>query len=386
MIKKFITLAFAIACTSAAMAQSTPPTLSEMRGDYIIMNHSTYDGENIYLKEVKPMTISVTESDSLLLKGFYWNAGKDILATYSPASGTISIPAGTKAFDWGDGQAGSEQYLYAWDAENEEVIDRPIRYSYKGDNVWECSTPIMLMTGVAGEALTPYIFSMGSKIALSNATTSDVAYFQIDSEVYYTEESRPSYITRDETSIMVYNLFQTTIPNMGYGCWVTLYYYPETGKAIAAPSVVGDVTSLDFPYKVLAGCEYDDQTGIPTGPSFAEYEGLEGVIECNVDWENGIIEFPATAMWAASYDATNGIQINWNYYFEMELDTRVTFDPEKVSAISTPKVDNANKEVERIELYNLMGQRINEPQPGTVIIKRIYYTDQSFKSEKMIVK
>ncbi len=390
MIKRFLSVAIlALMAGSIAAQTEAPPTLDEMAGEYIIMNKSLYEEEE-YFKEVKSMTISVTESDSLLIKGLYWNSGYDVLAKYNPNNGVITIASGTKVFDWGDGQAGAEQYLYAWDDENETVIDRPIQYRYKGNGVWECANMIALLVDNGG-AYQPYIFSSNSKIAQANGKTEDVALWRDDydgeSNVYSTEETTPVYITREGDIITIYNLYMTTNPNEGYGCFLELQYMPDYGRAIAAPTVVGQYSVLQGQgYKILAGCEYNEETWIPTGPSFSDQaEGLHGAIVADVDWENGIITLPPVAMWAAVATDTQ-IELNWDSYFEMKLDTKVTFDPAKVnSAISTPKVDDANKEVVRVEYYNLMGQLLPEPIPGTIVIKRSYFDDNTFMSEKVIV-
>lgn len=366
-----------------ALAQSgtTVPALNEMAGDYVIINSKVYE-DVTSISEVRDMSVKVTDDDSLLISHFYMLGGLDFKAGYNASTGNITIKAGTQAFGYSDGQ-GSVQYLYAWDDEKSEVMERPITYRYQGNGVWQAAGTIVLMTGTAGGTdFQPYIFSQGSKMARSNATTSNVTY---DGDAVRFEEKRPSYVEMKDDRITVYNLLQKD--GYGYGCWVTFNYDEAAKQVSAAPLLIGSATAIDWPYKALTGCGYDETTHRPTEVS---YKGTdrEGVIDgsCVIDDTEGMITLNPMAVWPAKYDES-GWQLDFTRFFEVEESVSVSFDAEKAvaSGISLPK-DGAGQGVPvSTDYYDLLGTRVIAPQHGQIVLKRMHYSDGTVRTVKELV-
>lgn len=366
-----------------AMAQEIGeiPPVSALEGNYIIMNSKVYEGVK-NLADMRAMEISLTEDDSLLFSGYYVGSIK-FKAGYNAKNGSISIPPGIKVFGYSDNE-GASQYLYAWDDEKEEVIPRPIIYKYKGNNTWEIETTIVLMVGVEGGELSPGYFSQGSsKICRANATTENVSFVDRGAEQQRWDETRNSYVTIDGSKVSVFNMLQTD--GNGYGCKLDLTYNPVTRRVSAPPALIGQVGDLDYPYRALTGCQYDDAKNEPTD---IIYPGTskEGFIEGTMDLEQGIIELQPMTIWPSAYTAT-GWTVDLTRFYEFVKTVKITFDPASTTSISAPQAaDVAGKEIVRTEYYNLAGQRITEPIPYTVFIRRIYYMDNTFTTEKVYRK
>ena len=205
-------LATAVAAAASVCAQETTtvPSMSEMTGDFIVLNSQSYNGVKS-LASMKPFTIEPADNDSITLSGFYMRDCLDFKAEYSETTGKISIPAGTPVFDF----FGSYLiYLYPWNTEDEEVIMRPIEYKYIGNNVWECNSDLMLVA-IQGEEMQMSVFSSGSRIARCNGTTNNTSYVGTADEQDEYIESRPSYVTISGNNIDIYNILQAD--QYGYG-------------------------------------------------------------------------------------------------------------------------------------------------------------------------
>lgn len=375
-----ICLLFGISKTTAQTEDIQIPSINEMKGDYIIVNYKTYEGVTA-ISDVKSMSMDVTEDDSLKISDFYMKLCYDFNAGFNKNTGHISIPAGTKIFDYRDEQ-GSVQYLYAWNEEMQEVISRPIVYKYKGNGHWHTDVPIVLMTGVLGGELSPYYFSVGSSIYLSNATTENETYVGYGEEQQKWMESRPSYIAIENTTVTIYNMLQTDALN--YGCYIKLAYNTDENRVYTNPTLIGQVGDIEFPYKMLAGCEYDKKYNKPTGLCYAGTP-TEGSIEGALDPENGTIELAPMAIWPAMFDGSQ-IVMDTERFYEFEKSVKITSEQLKATSITHPSIDAATKEITYIEYYNLAGQQIKRPQSNSFTIQKNYYTDQTFEVYKIYYK
>lgn len=356
------------------------PKLSEINGDYIIINSKSYEGVT-NVSDAKAMQISVCKDDSLLLDGFYMKGSIPFKAGYNENTGRITINAGTKVFDFSDEQGnGTCQFLYGWDDENSKVTERPIVYRYKGNGKWENATTVVLMTGLEGGEMSPYYFSQGSKICLANAKTENISYVGRDEDQQIFEESRPSYVVRDGDEITIFNMLQ--IDQYGYGCWLTLDCDYNQGTVITPPTIIGESPNINYPYKALAGCEYDEEANVPTKLTF-DGTSEEGNIEGTINDKGNIIGLYPTAIWPAAL-ADNSWYIEKNSYYEFVKNVRITMNDE-YSGIETV-IDDSDKDIDRIEYYNVNGQKLSAPARNDISIKKIFYKDNTVRSEKIYVR
>ena len=374
-IQQTMALLLALASLSATAQQTdTPPTLEKMKGSYVIINSKVYEGQSS-VSEVRGMTIAPTADDSLQLSNFYMKGGLDFKAGYNAATGNISIPAGTKVFGYADGQ-GSMVFLYNWDDREQTVTARPVVYRYRGQGQWQTTGTVVLLATTAGSTTaTPYIFSQGSRIALANATTNNTTY---DGDGVRFEESRPSYVEWGRDSITVYNLLQKD--SYGYGCFLSFSYDEKAGTAYSAPALIGQATAIDYPYKALTGCDYDDQAHKPAAISHAGTD-REGIIDASIDLQKGILSIAPMAVWPAKYDG-NGWQLDLDRYYEVEEAVTVTFTPGNVSSITRPTT--AAPVI--TTYYTLDGRPAAHPQKGTPVIKKIITAGKEVKTEKVLIK
>lgn len=374
------------------LAQTTPPTINEMAGDFVLINYkiNTDYSPDPLVAEVRDFTLTPKAgTDSLIAGDFYIDGMPDFKVKFGSVSGNITIPGGTCVFSYSDGN-GSVQYLYSFDEATQEVSPRPITYRYQGNGVWECTIPIVLMTGqlVNGELsgdLTPYYHSQGSRICRANATMTDLVY---DGDAVAYNDVRPVLVLReDANSLTFYNL--TQIDGYGNGSWLQFAYNRPTQELLAYGTIIDDASDIEYPYKALTGCEYDAETKRPTGPSKYTLNGEEydGLISAKADPLTGIITFDPMCVWPASYDETNGVNINTEAFYEvyewMKLEIK---DFEAVTSISTPMVsgDASGRKVLSTEYYTPAGRRINAPAPGMVTIKKQTFSDGTVKAEKIL--
>ncbi len=367
--------ALAVATALCAQESGTVPTLEQMEGDFIVMNSRVYN-EMTSLAEMKQFTITPVGDDSIRMSGFYTIQGMDFNAEYDKSTGTIYIPAATPILD----MESYMFYLYAWNDETEEVIMRPIEYKYVGNDSWVCNTTIMLVA-VQGEEVQPYYFSEGSQISRCNATSQNVSYVGAAGSQEEYVESRPAYVTMVDNQIDIYNFLQAD--QYGYGVHLTGVYMENSKDAWFYYTTTGETN--EGTYRVLTGCEYDEETNMPTGASYPDTE-LKGFIRADVDLETGEMVFDPMAIWLAEYSDESGLVIDENYLFEFVKSATVTCEMPLHTGIETPAVDDVQKEIERIDLYTVDGRKVKEPLDGTFVIKVTVYKDKSSKAEKMIFR
>lgn len=379
MVKQFL-LATAVAAAASVCAQETTtiPALSDMTGDFILLNSRSYDGVKS-LAEMKQFTISMADDDSLHLSKFYMNMGMDFNATYNESNGTISISAGTPILDMETYMF----YLYPWNDETEEVTTRPIEYKYIGYDSWYCGTTIMLV-GIQGENIAPYYFSEGSQISRCNATSNNTSY-TVDGETGNQEtfvESRSAYVTIVGNTINIYNVLQAD--QYGYGVRLTGTIDREKGEVWFGPTLTGQ--SNDGTYRLLTGCEYNEETNLPTGVTNPDTQTM-GWIHATIDLEKGEIALDPMTIWPATYSTDGQLTVDETSFYEFVKTVTVTYNVDKtdVSAIETPRVDNAvAKEVSHIDYYAIDGRKLAEPQEGSLVIKVTVYTDGTRKADKIV--
>ncbi len=376
MLKYLISCSLLLSCGIASAQDAQPiPTFAEMEGDYIIMNYKEYSGQT-FLSDMKAMRID-TDRDGLKISGFYISESEDFIAGYDTATGTISIPAGTKILG---GDSGFEQYLYLWDDEREEIRNTDIKFTFQEDGSWKVSSSIVMMSGIEGGELSPYYFSNGTVIRRANARTSNVSYVGWGSEQEMYIEERPSYIEIVQNKITVYNLLQKD--QYGYGCNMGGTFTSD-GKTLFNPSVIGQTN--DGIYKVLAGCIFDAAQNKPTDVTLAG-ERSEGVVGGSVNMNIGLLELEPMAIWTGS-EKNGYVTIDTDRrYFEFVKSVKVTFSIPEQAGVESVKDSGNSKEITGIEYYNLLGQRINEPESGSIVIKRTHYKNDSPESEKIYIK
>ncbi len=378
MIRQLLFYAGLLWAAGMAAQQDKPvPTFSEMKGDYIIINSQEYEGvKNI--ANMKAMSI-ISERDSLKLSGFYMKGCPDFRAGYDETTGNLVIPSGTLIYlAFGE----IYQYLYVWDDKKGEVVQKPILYQYKGNNLWETEETLMIMSGKAGEELSPYYFSQGSKIYKCNGKTENVSFVGWGQAQQRYDESRPSYVMVDNQKITIYNMLQAD--QFEYGCRMEGTYNSETGEASFLPSVIGQ--SNEGLYRVLTGCTYDATENKPTDITNPQAKN-EGQVKVKVDMEKGTLEFEPMAIFPASLSNRGGLIIDKSRFFEFVKSVKVSFDPQQAVSISAPKIINpANKEIVKTEYYDITGRKITEPTSNTLVIQKIYYKDKTSKVQKVCIK
>lgn len=375
MIKRILLGALSfIAVSVSAQTASAAPAIDDMNGDFIVMNSRVYNDVKS-LAEMKGFTISKVNEDSIRVSGFYMNNCYDFNAEYDDMSGSIYIPAGTPIYDLGS----AILYLYPWNDETEEVIMRPIEYMYNGHDTWICNTTIMLVA-INGEDIVPYYFSEGSKIARCNGTTDNISYVgQAGSQDEYVE-SRASYVVMDGNYIDIYNLLLAD--QFGYGVHVSGIYSEDNDEVWFNYAVTG--TANDGTYRILTGCEYDEETNMPTGMSYPDTQSM-GLIKAKINMESGEMVFEPMAIWAATYDSETGqLTVDENLLYEFVKSVNVKFDVEDAIESDIDNIATADKQIERVEFFTIDGMKIDNPENGTFIIKKIYYSDKSTETEKII--
>lgn len=377
MIKQLL-LATTVAIATSVCAQSTSdiPTLNEMKGDFLVLNSQEYDGVTS-LASMKPFTMSPNNDNTISIDGFYMNGCLAFNAEYNEMTGSISIPSGTPIFDMDTYMV----YLYPWNSETEEEILRPIEYKYIGNDTWECNTDLMLVATQGDEKQT-VTFSNGSRLVRCNGKSDNISYVgAVGSQDEYIE-SRPSYITINGNSIDVYNIL--TADQYGYGVHLSGTLNRENGEVMFNYTLTGHAN--DGTYRILTGCEYDSETNMPTGMSFADTENV-GKIHATINLEKGEIALSPMAIWPAEYDATTGsLSVDDTQLYEFIKSVNVSYDvnSSETTAIEKPAVNDAGKEVAKIEYYAVDGSKLSSPKDGTLVIKVTTYKDKATKSEKII--
>lgn len=377
MIKQLL-LATTVAIATSVCAQSTSdiPTLNEMKGDFLVLNSQEYDGVTS-LASMKPFTMSPNDDNTISIDGFYMNGCLAFNAEYNEKTGSISIPSGTPIFDMDTYMV----YLYPWNSETEEEILRPIEYKYIGNNTWECNTDLMLVAAQGDEKQT-VTFSNGSRLVRCNGKSDNISYVGAAGSQDEYIESRPSYITINGNSIDVYNIL--TADQYGYGVHLSGTLNRENGEVMFNYTLTGHAN--DGTYRILTGCEYDSETNMPTGMSFADTENV-GKIYAIINMEKGEIALNPMAIWPAEYDATTGsLSVDDTQLYEFIKSVNVSYDinSSETTAIEKPAVNDAGKEVAKIEYYAVDGSKISSPKDGTLVIKVTTYKDKATKSEKII--
>ena len=377
MIKQLL-LATTVAIATSVCAQSTSdiPTLNEVKGDFLVLNSQEYDGVTS-LASMKPFTMSPNNDNTISIDGFYMNGCLAFNAEYNEKTGSISIPSGTPIFDMDTYMV----YLYPWNSETEEEILRPIEYKYIGNDTWECNTDLMLVATQGDEKQT-VTFSNGSRLVRCNGKSDNISYVgAVGSQDEYIE-SRPSYITINGNSIDVYNIL--TADQYGYGVHLSGTLNRENGEVMFNYTLTGHAN--DGTYRILTGCEYDSETNMPTGMSFADTENV-GKIHATINLEKGEIALSPMAIWPAEYDATTGsLSVDDTQLYEFIKSVNVSYDvnSSETTAIEKPAVNDAGKEVAKIEYYAVDGSKLSSPKDGTLVIKVTTYKDKATKSEKII--
>lgn len=377
MIKQLL-LATTVAIATSVCAQSTSdiPTLNEMKGDFLVLNSQEYDGVTS-LASMKPFTMSPNDDNTISIDGFYMNGCLAFNAEYNEKTGSISIPSGTPIFDMDTYMV----YLYPWNSETEEEILRPIEYKYIGNNTWECNTDLMLVATQGDEKQT-VTFSNGSRLVRCNGKSDNISYVGAAGSQDEYIESRPSYITINGNSIDVYNIL--TADQYGYGVHLSGTLNRENGEVMFNYTLTGHAN--DGTYRILTGCEYDSETNMPTGMSFADTENV-GKIYATINLEKGEIALSPMAIWPAEYDATTGsLSVDDTQLYEFIKSVNVSYDvnSSETTAIEKPAVNDAGKEVAKIEYYAVDGSKLSSPKDGTLVIKVTTYKDKATKSEKII--
>lgn len=375
MFKQFMLVTAVAAAASVCAQETTIPSMSEMTGDFIVLNSQSYNGVKS-LASMKPFTIEPADNDSITLSGFYMRNCLDFKAEYSETTGKISIPAGTPVFDY----FGSYLiYLYPWNTEDEEVIMRPIEYKYIGNNVWECNSDLMLVA-IQGEEMQMSVFSSGSRIARCNGTTNNTSYVGTADEQDEYIESRPSYVTISGNNIDIYNILQAD--QYGYGVHLSGTIDRTAGKVWFGYTLTGQAN--DRNYRILTGCEYDEDTNMPTKVAYSGTNNY-GKVRASIDLEKGEIAIDPMAIWVAEY-SESGIMVDENQFYEFVKTVNVTYDVSKtdISAIEAPSMTNVEKEVSHIDYYAIDGRKLAEPQEGSLVIKVTVYTDKSTQVEKIV--
>lgn len=377
MIKQLL-LATTVAIATSVCAQSTSdiPTLNEMKGDFLVLNSQEYDGVTS-LASMKPFTMSPNNDNTISIDGFYMNGCLTFNAEYNEKTGSISISSGTPIFDMDTYMV----YLYPWNSETEEEILRPIEYKYIGNDTWECNTDLMLVATQGDEKQT-VTFSNGSRLVRCNGKSDNISYVGAAGSQDEYIESRPSYITINGNSIDVYNIL--TADQYGYGVHLSGTLNRENGEVMFNYTLTGHAN--DGTYRILTGCEYDSETNMPTGMSFADTENV-GKIYATINLEKGEIALNPMAIWPAEYDATTGsLSVDDTQLYEFVKSVNVSYDvnSSETTAIDKPAVNDAGKEVAKIEYYAVDGSKLSSPKDGTLVIKVTTYKDKATKSEKII--
>lgn len=371
-------LATAVAAATSVCAQNTTevPALSDMAGDYLVLNSQEYNGVK-NLASMKAFTISPSGSATLTMSGFYMTGCLDFDAEYNEKNGGISITSGTPVYDMDTYMV----YLYPWDTENDVEIVRPIEYTYAGNDTWESDNDIMVVA-VQGDERQTSTFANGSSIVRCNGTSGNTSYVGSAGSQDEYIESRPCYVTIKGNHIDIYNVLQAD--QYGYGVHLSGTFDAQTGEAMLDYTLTGYAN--DGTYRILTGCEYDEATNMPTGMSYPDTNNM-GKIHAVIDLENGRLTLDPMAIWVAEYDAGSGsITVNENMLFEFVKTVNVEYDANSSAVTAIESVDNgtAAKEVLRVDYYTIDGRKIAEPQEGSLVIRVTVYKDMTTKKEKTV--
>ena len=376
MVRKFI-LATAVAAATSVCAQNTTeiPALSDMSGDFLVLNSQEYNGVTS-LSSMKAFKMSPSGNTTVSMSGFYMAGCLDFDAEYNEKNGSMSIASGTPIFD----MELYKIYLCPWNSEDEEVITRPIEYRYAGNNTWQNDNDLMLVA-IQDENIQTSTFSNSSTIVRCNGTSANTSYVGAAGSQDEYNESRPCYVTINGNRIDIYNILKAD--QYGYGVHLSGTFDAETGDAMLDYTLTGYTN--DGTYRILTGCDYDEATNMPTGMSYAGTADM-GRIHATIDVKNGTLTLDPMAIWVAEYDATTGsITVNENLLFEFVKTVNVNYDPASTIATSIESVDNtAAKEVQRVEYYSIDGRKIGEPQKGSLVIRVTVYKDNTSKKEKIL--
>lgn len=375
MIKNLLFVAFSLFATAiCAQETTTVPSIDDVTGDFIVMNYRSYNDVQS-LAEMKGFKITKVDDTTVKMSGFYMNKCLDFEADYDVTTGTISIPFATPIFD----METYMYYLYPWNDETEEVIKRPIEYKYNGHDSWVCSTTIMLVA-IQGEEIQPYYFSEDSKIAKCNGISNVTSYYGVGESQEEYNNTNASYVVMGGNYIDIYNLFLAD--QYGYGVHLTGVFEEGSNEAWFGSTLTGDAN--DGTYRVLTGCEYNEETNLPTGMSYPDTD-YKGLIKATIDFENGKLDFDPMTIWPATYDQTTGnLTVDEESFYEFVKSVTVTFDVEKAIEADINKVNLETQEIEKVEFYTIDGMKVENPEKGTFIIKRTVYKDNTFNSEKII--
>lgn len=367
----------AVAAATSVCAQNTTeiPALSDMSGDFLVLNSQEYNGVTS-LSSMKAFKMSPSGNTTVSMRGFYMAGCLNFDAEYNEKNGSMSIASGTPIFDMESYMV----YLYPWDSENEEVIKRPIEYRYAGNNTWQNDNDLMLVA-ILDENIQTSSFSNSSTIVRCNGTSANTSYVGAAGSQDEYNESRPCYVTINGNRIDIYNILKAD--QYGYGVHLSGTFDAETGDAMLDYTLTGYTN--DGRYRILTGCYYDEATNMPTGMSYAGTADM-GRIHATIDVKNGTLTLDPMAIWVAEYDATTGsITVNENFLFEFVKTVNVNYDPASTIATSIESVDNtAAKEVQRVEYYSIDGRKIGEPQKGSLVIRVTVYKDNTSKKEKIL--
>lgn len=365
----------AVAAATSVCAQNTTeiPALSDMSGDFLVLNSQEYNGVTS-LSSMKAFKMSPSGNTTVSMSGFYMAGCLNFDAEYNEKNGSMSIASGTPIFDMESYMI----YLCPWNSEDEEVITRPIEYRYAGNNTWQND---LMLVAILDENIQTSSFSNSSTIVRCNGTSANTSYVGAAGSQDEYNESRPCYVTINGNRIDIYNILQAD--QYGYGVHLSGTFDAETGVAMLDYTLTGYAN--DGTYRILTGCDYDEATNMPTGMSYADTADM-GRIHATIDVKNGTLTLDPMAIWVAEYDATTGsIAVNENLLYEFVKTVNVTYDPASTIATSIESVDNtAAKEVQRVEYYSIDGRKIGEPQKGSLVIRVTVYKDNTSKKEKIL--
>ena len=363
-------------------------SVDDVVGEYIVLNYMTYEnGTTLYLKDMRNFTITADPEteDGVILSNYYINQAGPIAATYTPSTRNITIKSGTPLFEFNDG-TGSAQYLYVWDDDSSAPTNQDIVYYWAGEG-WACPSHLVLMVGAYGE-LSPYEFGLYSAICPANGVVESKSFvydrnaYTGELEVYQQfNEQTPAYVRFTDNKFLIYNLH--TIDSYGYGCQLQLTYDPATGAVTSNPSICGEVqTNYEYPYKAMAGSEWDYTRNIPLG-AYKAGTRQEGQITGTADLEKGVITLNPLSIYPVSYDYNTGaMAVYYESVYEAIKSITIRFTPNTEDAISAPEATTSAQPVS-VQYFSLTGQRLTAPRHGEIVIRRTTFADGKTKTEKV---
>lgn len=389
---KHLQLALAGAMLFGSMtinAMDTPayaPAANTMSGDYVIINY-TAEGNFMGVSNIKSLSIS-SSGQNLTVSDFTMAGCKSFKAAYDAATGTITIPSNTQVYN----RDGVDQKLLVWSNLDNATTTDDIEYTYRGFNRWVNEETLVVNTSdTESSTVTPYFFSDRSMIVRADATSKKLSYYHGNGTAEEYNESFPCYMTIKENKgskrhdIEIFNLFQSD--QYGYGCMIQGWYTAD-GNVTLVPQVIGQAN--DRTYKILAGCTYDYSTNKPTGVTDAGKQ-TEGIITGRIDLTTRTLTIDPMAIFVGTATTDNlgqtTVKIDTQKgYYEAIRSISVTYDDAATASITTVEDDNTQAEPIAEEYFTITGQKVNEPMPGTMVIKRTRFADGSSNSEKLIVR